>query len=355
MEHQMNFRELVRKTSIGIFLRFVLAVLILYILPLITISGEGALGEKLFFFFFNLVSWFYMSLFFLIISAIQIRKMLLLIKKEMDIVYKNSIQIDTSENRGNLTLFEFSETDKRIRSMKEKIKEMIEKERAQKEDLIFKVSAASHDLKTPLTVIQGNSDLLSYSSLSSTERQCVEDITIAAERMKHYFNSLIDYSKTYYEEGVERDSYTLSEISEAIRQEIFFHSKEKDKVIFQTSTFGEETVSLHLNYLLRAVSNLLNNAKEATKGSTIPIEINFLKKNDKLILSVWNYGSSFSKQMLTHGSKLFYRENTARTSETSHFGIGLAFVKRVAELHQGSLTLSNEKGGALVQLTLNLF
>ena len=40
---------------------------------------------------------------------------------------------------------------------------MIKSEKKQKEDLIFKVSAVSHDLKIPLTVMQGNSDLLLYS------------------------------------------------------------------------------------------------------------------------------------------------------------------------------------------------
>lgn len=76
-------------------------------------------------------------------------------------------------------------------------------------------------------------------------------------------------------------------------------------------------------------------------------------EKEHLVLSIWNKGSSFSNEAPTQSGKLFYRGSKERKSN-SHFGIGLAFVKRVAELHSGNLTLDNANGGAVVTLTLKV-
>lgn len=354
MESKMNFKDLVRRTCMRILSRFLLAVFFLYLLPLVSVSGDGALNEKIVFFFLNLFSWLYMSILFLLIAAFQIGKMLRLIKREMDLVYENSVDSEVSVKKETLTLFEFAETDRRIRLMKAKIGEMLEKEKAGKEDLIFKVSAASHDLKTPLTVIQGNADLLLYSPLTEEQRQCVEDTAAAATRMRTYFDSLIAYSKTYYDDVSEKISVSLGEIAEAVREEVFFHVKEGEKVSFESRLCESDTGKLHLNYLLRAVSNLLDNAKEYADSSAFHVDVLLEKEEDMLVLSVGNRGSAFPLEMLKQGVRLFYKENAARTHTSSHYGIGLAFVKRVAELHEGALTLSNVNGLALAVLKLKI-
>ena len=74
---------------------------------------------------------------------------------------------------------------------------MIEHEKGQKEELAFQVAAASHDLKTPLTVIKGNGELLQMSLQDEKALQCVDDLLIAGNRMETYVRELIGYTKTY--------------------------------------------------------------------------------------------------------------------------------------------------------------
>ena len=89
------------------------------------------------------------------------RNLLEKIKQETIIVYNQSLLGDTNENNSaKLTLIELIETRQKIQEMQATIKKIIQSEKQQKQELMFQVSAAAHDLKTPLTVIQGNAQFL---------------------------------------------------------------------------------------------------------------------------------------------------------------------------------------------------
>lgn len=231
---------------------------------------------------------------------------------------------------------------------------MIIDEKKQKEELIFKVSAASHDLKTPLTVIQGNADLLLYSKLDAEQEQCLEYIMVACTKLKDYFNALINYSNTFYEDKSAWKSLPVEEVIDIIRHEATFFLKNEAKFELVDETKAGSSICLNLNYLLRAIVNLLSNAKEYTKAKEPEIKITVKNMDDMLVFSIWNEGSCFSNELIEQGVKLFYRDNKERNFNQSHFGIGLAFAKRVAELHEGELEISNQNNGATVDLKLKM-
>ena len=62
------------------------------------------------------------------------------------------------ESIDKITIKEFRETGNRIIVMQNRIRQLLDDEKQQKEDLMFQVSAVSHDLKTPLTIIKGNAE-----------------------------------------------------------------------------------------------------------------------------------------------------------------------------------------------------
>ena len=69
------------------------------------------------------------------------------------------------------------------------------------------------------------------------------------------------------------------------------------------------------------------------------------------VLWVWNVGSWFSANIIYIVVSLFYKDNqSGNDSQNHHFGIGLSFVKRVVELHDWELKLSNENNGAMVTI-----
>lgn len=142
MERKLDFKALVKKTQWTIVKQFCLSVIVAYIFPLSTISID--------------------------------------IHSETHSI-ASGLSVNTSSK---LTILEFIETNKHIELMQQRIKNMIQIEKDQKEDILFKVSAMAHDLKTPLTVIRGNSELLQFAPLSGIDFQCLRDIERASNQLE---------------------------------------------------------------------------------------------------------------------------------------------------------------------------
>ena len=354
MENKISFKQLVQKTCLKIIVEFVIAILLLYLLPLLSISIKIPGEETAYPVFLNIFSWIYICIALLVIVSLNIRQLLLKIHKEMNVVYHQSMWLESTDLTDSLMISEFIETNQKINHMQQQIEGMLVKERQQKEALAFKVSAASHDLKTPLTVIQGNSELLSQSAIEGKYLPYIQDIHIASNRMIEYINRLLLYSKTYYENENEWKEYSLEDVIESIDQEIHYLLKDKSIVTFQYDEQIDKnaTVYLHLNYVLRAVMNMMQNALEYSLADKKAIKVNLHYTHQQLVISVWNNGEHLTEETLQHADSLFYRKDKNRNLNDAHFGIGLAFVKRVSELHHGTLEIKNEDDGVKVTISV---
>ena len=355
MENKISFKQLVQKTCLNIIVEFMIAILVLYLLPLLSISIKVAGEETAHPVLLNIFSWIYICIALLVIVSFNMRQLLLKIHKEMNIVYHKSMWLEPNNLTEPLTITEFIETNQKINQMQQQIEGMLEKERQQKEALVFKVSAASHDLKTPLTVIQGNSELLAHSAIEEKYLPYIQDIKIASSRMIEYINRLLLYSKTFYENENEWKEYSLQDVIESIDQEIHYLLKDKTIVTFQYDEQIDKntTVYLHLNYVLRAVMNMMQNALEYSQADKKSIKVNVQYAYQRLVISVWNNGSQLTDEALQKADSLFYRKDKNRNMNDTHFGIGLAFVKRVSELHHGTLEIKNEDDGVKVTISVN--
>lgn len=355
MENKISFKQLVQKTCLKIIVEFMIAILVLYLLPLLSISIKVTGEETAYPVFLNIFSWIYICIALLVIVSLNIRQLLLKIHKEMNIVYHQSMWIESTDLTESLTITEFLETNQKINHMQQQIEGMLEKERKQKEALAFKVSAASHDLKTPLTVIQGNSELLSQSAIEGKYLPHIQDIKIASNHMIEYINRLLLYSKTFYENENEWKEYSLQDVIESIDQEIHYLLKDKSIVTFQYDEQIDKnaTVYLHLNYVLRAVMNMMQNALEYSQADKKSIKVDLQYTHQQLVISVWNNGAHLTEETLQHADSLFYRKDKNRNLNDAHFGIGLAFVKRVSELHHGILEIKNEDDGVKVTISIH--
>ncbi len=361
MEGRKNFNGLVLNTCVKIIRQCVFCVMILYLMPLLTLSIEvikadqSVVSKVISSVFLNVFSWIYICIVFILIVSLNLRTMLKIVKKEMDMVYHKSMWLSSYDIKSDaLILEEFIETSRRIDNMQKKIKAMIQSEKKQKEDLIFKVSAASHDLKSPLTVIQGNSELLLYTQLEKQQKMYLEDIISASRQMNNYFNVLIDYSKTFYDDKSEWKIYSIKKVIEMVKEGSFFSVKDKSVLSVIDCADESRNVYMNLNYVIRAMTNLMNNAWEYAKTDCRKIELKIETSDNKLIFSVYNNGASFSAEVLENCGKLFYRQNKDRNISEEHYGIGLAFVKQVARLHSGNFIIKNVDEGVLASLELRL-
>ena len=356
MDNTLTFNQLIKQTYFKILRQFIISLFLFYLLPMlftaftnITEKNAGA-----FTIYFSTISWIYISLILFSIIAKNISNLLEKIKQETNIVYNQSLLVDINEQApAKLTLIELIETRQKIQEMQSTIKKMIQSEKEQKKELMFQVSAAAHDLKTPLTVIQGNAQFLQSMDITGNIGQCLGDIELASQQLNRYFNQLINYSKTFYNDTSNWETLSSDYLVELFEQEIKLITDNKANTQFSNKLPTPIYVTLNLNLFLRAILNIINNAIDHSKSSCPVIKVDYNLIDNKFTISIWNSDSSFSENILEKYGLLFYQDEQATNSEPgSHFGIGLAFVNRVAKIHGGQVNLSNFENGALVIISI---
>ena len=356
MDNALTFNQLIKQTYFKILRQFLISLFLFYLLPMlftaftnITEKNAGA-----FTIYFSTISWIYISLILFSIIAKNISNLLEKIKQETNIVYNQSLLGDINEqSSAKLTLIELIETRQKIQEMQSTIKKMIQSEKQQKKELMFQVSAAAHDLKTPLTIIQGNAQFLKSLDITGNIGQCLEDIELASQQLNKYFNQLINYSKTFYNDTSNWESFSSDYLVELFEQEIKLRTDKKAKIQFSNNLPIPINLTLNLNLFLRGILNIINNAIEHSTNNYPVIRVEYQLIDNNFYISIWNSDSSFSENILEKYGLLFYQDNQEINSEQgSHFGIGLAFVNRVAKIHGGEIKLSNFENGALVTISI---
>lgn len=354
-----SFKQLVRHTYWKICKQALINILLFYLLPLTVTSFSNITQKNIqsFSIFFNTFSGIYLSIIIIATIARNMTTLLKTIKAEMDTVYEQSAWFNDSPSmisKTELTLTEFIETKRHIEKMQKKIKDMLEEEKQQKQELMFQVSAAAHDLKTPLTVIKGNAEFLQTTGITRQEKQCLSDIEVASKRLDNYFEQLINYSKTFYDQDSEWQICSISDLIEILEQELHYTTRKRAIFTLDSHVNEDTEIRINMSLVVRAILNLATNALHYSKEEKPTINLTIYSTKEKLHISLWNSGSEFSQEVLDSVGRLFYRDDKSRNPESNHYGIGLTFVQRVARLHKGNIELSNHSSGANVDFYLTI-
>lgn len=221
------------------------------------------------------------------------------------------------------------------------------------------IADASHELKTPLTVILANTAILrSHPDSSIAEQtQWVESTQTEAKRMQGLVNDMIDLARptdpatrqlsfadvdfTYLVE-----SYVLQFESVAFERDIQVESNLEDNLHVRGDA----------KRLERLVSTLIDNAcKYSAAGGLVRVELRQANRN--VVFAVHNDGTVIAREDLPHVFDRFYRADKARARDEARdegsFGLGLAIAQEVAHEHGGSIAAtSNEDDGTTFTVTL---
>ena len=254
---------------------------------------------------------------------------------------------------GHSNIKEFEDVLISFSHMKESLKASLEQqwkaEQMQKEQ----IAALAHDLKTPLTVIQGNADLISETELDEEQRLYAEYIGCSSEQMQLYIRTLIDISRaaTGYQLNIE--DIDLPAYIKQLREQI--------DALFQTKKIGLQMEIENLPAVLsadkllleRAIMNVVNNALDYSPQDS-SISISMIGNKGSLEISVTDAGPGFSQEDLLHAEEQFYMADHSRSSDL-HFGMGLFITKSIIRQHGGQLILSNSEktGGARVTISIS--
>ena len=354
MEKELTIKRLIKRTYLKIIWQFLLCLILFYIVPalLSSVSGINEKNANHFALFFSVSSWIYLCIILIVIIVINIRQLLTKIQKEMNMVYHSGLYFTKNENH-HLQIKEFIETNELIEKMQSDIKNRIEHEKEQKKELMFQVSSAAHDLRSPLTVIRGNAEFLQSTEQTPQVMECLKDLEQASIQLNDYFNHFIQYSKTFYDHDIQLENISIQQVTRQLKEHITPSLPRNTHFVFTNTVTSSAQIAIHSNLFFRAITNIINNAIQHQQDNDAKIQLTMSQENNRLVLTIWNNQSTFSKNVLQHAGNLFYKEDQARTpSQESHFGLGLSFVKRVMKLHNGNMHLENIHNGAQVKLII---
>lgn len=213
-------------------------------------------------------------------------------------------------------------------------------------------AAAAHELKTPLSVIRTNIDVLNLSKSPSKE-EYISTLSVV--------KNLSDKMAVFVD-----DLFAMFAMGDYETEEIFNASKLIEEVVKEQKQFANDEgiqvtfdiidCNIKGNYemLKHAISNLVQNAvKYNTKNGKVIITSN--KINNDYSITVSDTGIGISPDAVPHIFEPFYRETKSKQSKKDGAGLGLAIVKNIVEQHNGTIEYrQNESKGSDFIITLHL-
>ena len=232
---------------------------------------------------------------------------------------------------------EFAVTLQALQTMGRELTDSLQSQWRMEQQRTEQIAALTHDLKTPLSIIQGNADLLAEDDLTAAQQTQVEAILRGTDRAQQYLAALRTACAPPAT-GETFPSHTL--VSELAETAHALCAPAGVQLILNEQWQG--TLCAAQCDLLRAAENLLDNAVRYTpRGGTVTLLVT--KEKQDFILRVTDTGPGFTAEALARAGELLYTE--AARSDTAHQGFGLYFARRVALSHSGTLRLSNTPGG----------
>lgn len=239
--------------------------------------------------------------------------------------------IDGTELRGSvLTFTDMTEVQLKETALKEAIR--------QREDV---VSIVSHDLRNPLGVVFGATDILLELPLDDTGRKRqAEIIGRAAHRMSNLIEDLLDVARI--QDGalvVRRALEHLPDILEEVLELFRDQADRKGVTLSLDARGGGSRARVDRDRLLQALANLLDNAVRLTPaGGCVTVVIESL--GDHVAIHVTDTGPGIEPRALEHIFDRYWHEGGIHGSS----GLGLTIVKGVVEAHGGEVSVVSELG-----------
>ncbi|KOR26630.1 HAMP domain-containing sensor histidine kinase [Clostridium sp. L74] len=242
--------------------------------------------------------------------------------------------------------------------MKNALKESLNKQWIMEEDREEMIKSIAHDLKTPITVIQGHVEVLIEGGVKDPIRveKYLNIIKANTERMGRLISDMNLASE------IENKNFDLVPIKIDIIE--FLEKKQQDyKVLckdknIEFKLFLEKDFNLNKEFYIDAerleeiLDNIISNAIRYTpNGKSIITKVKIYNNIIKFIVE--DQGTGFNDKELCYVFEKFYRGDSSRSKEKGHSGLGMYIVKILVEKHNGWITAENkEDGGARIKFVI---
>lgn len=206
------------------------------------------------------------------------------------------------------------------------------------------VSNASHEFRTPLTVMKGQIEVLLLKPRTNeiylnTYISLLEDIN----NQINLINGLGDLANANAMfPNIVNSEIPIIELLDECVSEIYKNKKYKVELTIEELQDDENTMYLNGNYALlkSAFLNIMDNGCKFS--NTLSCQVNLVCNPDFMIIKVVDQGLGINKEDLAYIFESFYRSNNTR--HIQGYGIGLSLVKKIIEFYNGKITVTSELG-----------
>lgn len=212
------------------------------------------------------------------------------------------------------------------------------------------ISDASHELKTPLTIIQASTEILEE---KPNEKKYVSNIKTETVKMNKLVNSLLELSRTDNLET--KKVYSTIDLSKLVKNK----SLSFESLMFENKMTLETNIEPNIKFncdgekIKELLGILLDNAiKYGDKNSKISVGL--LRNKNEIILSVKNKGNEIPKAEREKIFERFYRVDKSRNRKEGSYGLGLAIAKNITEIHHGKIRVECENGFTIFSVTFKI-
>ena len=220
-------------------------------------------------------------------------------------------------------------------------------EKAIKNQKIF-VANISHDLKTPITIIRANADLIEN---EVKNKKSIKYIQQETEKLNHLVNEML--TLTRIDNTISKENFKNFNFGDSLFDVVLpFESIAYEKGIKfninideSTNYFGNET------NIQKLAEILIDNAMSYTAKGGI-VDVDAYESSKAVTLSVTNTGEPISDEKKEEIFDRFYRESKSRESTGNHYGLGLSIASTIVKKHNGKITVESKNGKNTFTVTL---
>lgn len=204
--------------------------------------------------------------------------------------------------------------------------------------------AITHDLKSPILVIEGFArELKRNGRLEAEQNVLVESILTSSNRLHSLVNDLLELARVGSVEAVPEE-VDLGEVVNRILGELSLRLSEKNIRVSLEGTFPRLFVVVR--YIERVFSNLIDNAiKYMGEQANPQLIVGAQDKGDHFLLYIRDNGIGIPKEFHERIFSIFQRVKTSDTEKVEGSGLGLAFVKKIVELSGGTVWVESAGKG----------
>jgi len=207
------------------------------------------------------------------------------------------------------------------------------------------VSDASHELKTPLSIIKLLSDSLLQTDNPDPEflKEFLTDMNDEVERLTRIVQRLLDLTKmdqSYTNMNVE--VHSIADLTTEVCEKLKPLAENKDITFLYTRPEDDLLVSVDRDSITEAIYNIADNSIKYTEsGGTVKVEL--MRDLGNVMVRISDTGIGIPKEEIQKIFDRFYRVDKARARDTGGTGLGLSIAMDVVKLHGGYIEVSSEE------------